>query len=315
MRWPAFAISVAVVVTAAHAHADRTPQEKALAETLFREGRALVVAGKIAEGCAKLIESQRIDPSLGTLMYVATCHEEEGKTATAWIEFTEAAQAAQRGGQKDRERIARERARALEPKLSRITITPPEGQDDVVVVLDGVTLGKGSLGTALPVDPGQHTIEARASGRVPWVSTIEVAAGPSSSSIAIPPLAAEPPPAPPVAEEVPVPPPPKEPAPSRSNGLRTAGFFVGGAGIVAIGVGAAFGLRASSQASDADAFCQGRFCTPEGLAGHDDAQASALVSTIAFGVGLVAVAAGVYLVLANPKAASSASRSAGVFRW
>src|SRR6185436_12399932 len=74
----------------ASALAEPTAADKSLATQLFKEGRALVDQGKVAEGCRKLEESQRLDPGGGTLLNVALCHEKEGRTATAWAEFTEA---------------------------------------------------------------------------------------------------------------------------------------------------------------------------------------------------------------------------------
>ena len=60
------------------------PRDPAAAEWLFREGRALMKKGDFAPACAKLAESQRLDPAVGTLMNLAECEERIGRTASAW---------------------------------------------------------------------------------------------------------------------------------------------------------------------------------------------------------------------------------------
>jgi hypothetical protein len=296
-------LTLAIVLGSASARADRTPQERALAETLFREAKALVGAGKIAEACPKFAESQRLDPAAGTLMYLATCHEQEGKTATAWVEFGEAALMAGRAHQSDRENMAQKAARALEAKLSKVVLkaTPTDG---LVIAMDGVPLNDASLGVALPFDPGPHAIEAKAPGKKVYTTNIVLAPGPSEQTVEIPALADDTPPPSPV---VAAPPPPQsvQPPPRSGKTQRTIGLVLGGVGVVGLGAGAFFGLRASSQAKDADAFCTGKFCSAEGLSGHDDAHTSALISTIAFGAGAAALAAGVYLFFSAPKASAS----------
>lgn len=96
----------------------------AMAEALFREGQRLMFEKRYPEACPKLAESHRLDPAGGTLLTLAFCHEAEGRTATAWTEFREAEAVALREGRRDRQAAAREKADALEPRLSRLVIQP-----------------------------------------------------------------------------------------------------------------------------------------------------------------------------------------------
>src|SRR5258708_3181546 len=89
--------------------------EGALAEMLYRQGRALIGEGKVSEACPKFAESYRLDAATGTLLNLALCHEIEGKLATAWLEFSRAVALARRDRRHDRVRFAQERLAVIEP--------------------------------------------------------------------------------------------------------------------------------------------------------------------------------------------------------
>jgi len=68
--------------------------DKATAETLFDEGRRLLVQNKLPEACSKFAESQRLDPAIGTQLNLGDCYERTGRLASAWAQFREASAAA-----------------------------------------------------------------------------------------------------------------------------------------------------------------------------------------------------------------------------
>ena len=84
------------------------------AEALFQEGRRLMAAGKTAEACARFAESYTQEASSGTLLNLALCHQKEGKTATAWTEYRNAARLARSQGREDRANAAEEKVAARE---------------------------------------------------------------------------------------------------------------------------------------------------------------------------------------------------------
>lgn len=181
-----------------------------LAETLYREGRRLLAEQRYDEAIAKLSESYRIDPGVGTLLALAVCHEAQGRYATAWVEFSDAMRAAQRDKREDRVQLAREHLAQIEPKLSRLTIAiaPQEEQGTLELRLDGVRLGVAAQGVAVPIDPGLHRVEASAPGKVPFSQEVTIGANADQRVVVIPVLARLPPPAssppPPVAVRPPV---------------------------------------------------------------------------------------------------------------
>src|SRR5438132_4379169 len=88
-------VAIALVALGSRAGA-QSAADKAAAEALFDQGRAAMQASDFAKACGLLERSQRIDPGIGTLLYLAECYEKHGRTASAWATFREAADAADR---------------------------------------------------------------------------------------------------------------------------------------------------------------------------------------------------------------------------
>src|SRR5689334_21242307 len=112
---------------AAVASAEATPEQKASAEALFDAAIQAMKDGHYTDACPKLENSQRIDPGVGTLLYLGECYERIGRTASAWATFREAASQAEASGQARRAKAAHDRIAKLEPDLSYLTIEVAEG--------------------------------------------------------------------------------------------------------------------------------------------------------------------------------------------
>src|SRR5688572_8317290 len=193
---PAASVKIAVVFAlsfgmgeltwprAAHA---QSAAESATAQALFDDARALMNKGDYDEACPKLEESQRIDPGSGTLLNLGDCYEHQGRIASAWTMFLEAAAAARLTGNADRDRAARERAAALDPRLARVTVRVAEKTAGLEVRRDGVIVRPAQWGTAIPIDAGAHTIVATAPGRQPWQTTVTLQDA-TSATVLIPAL-------------------------------------------------------------------------------------------------------------------------------
>lgn len=286
-----------------------TAQTRGLAETLFREGRKLMKEKRFDEACSKLEESYRLDAAAGTLLNLGLCHEEQGKTATAWTELKESLYLAQKANRADRKKLAKERLDVLEPKLSRLTLTlaPGVAPGKITVRLDGVELGEGAFDTPLPVDPGERLLSVTAAGKKPWEQRLQIGAVADRQSVTIP-----------VLEDELVPDAPGPIAPpvvkSEPGWQQPAGFVALGVGAVALGVGTYFGVRALSLGSESADHCPGDVCDAQGYAAYDDGRTAAMASNITVGVGLVAVVAGVVLLLTaeDEPAKSALSPSAEV---
>jgi hypothetical protein len=305
-------LAIFVSLSAADVRADATTDQKAAAQVLFEGGRALVEQGRFAEACPKFAESQKLDPGIGTLLWLADCYEGSGQSASAWATFKEAAAAASQVHDK-REQVARQRAQILEPKLPRlmILVSPEAASQGLVVERDGVAIGAPQWGLPVPLDPGVHTLQAKAPDRKPWTTTVQLPASPETLQVTIPVLdAIEAPPAP--APPIPIVPPsmidasPKETTPASAPGStqRTVGLAVAGAGLVGVGVGTYFSLHAKStyDAATSSGHCQANNqCDATGKQDRANAFSQATVATVTMAVGAGAIATGVVLYFIAPK--------------
>jgi hypothetical protein len=276
----------------------------AVAEALFREGQRLMKENSVAEACGKFAESMRLDPTTGTLLNLALCHEKEGKLALAWTEMSQAASQSARAGNKDREKFARDEVAALEKRLAhaRITIAKDAGVTDLSV--DGQPLGTAAWSIPLPLDPGEHVFEFSGGERHKTMK-VTFAEG-ASKEVALTSLGD--PGGSPIVHDGVVPPPSTTPPSGDSSTRRTIGFVVGGVGVAGVVVGTVFGLKALGNKSDTDDNCIDSRCNPAGLAAADDARSAATLSTVGFGVGIAGLAVGTFLVLTSPHAKTSSAK-------
>jgi serine/threonine-protein kinase len=296
-----------------------------MAEALFQEGRKLVEQKRYAEACPKFAESQKLDPGIGTLLNLATCHELEGKTATAWSEFTQVLGFAERESRPDAQQFAKSHLAALTPKLAKFVIVVPKEseQPDLEVTLDGQAFGKPAWGVAAPIDPGTHVVAAGAAGRKRWTTQVAFTAA-EQKTITVPTLeidtSSEPPSAPaPPGEPIAPPSAPMPPAadsrtgsgpqaaPSNTTGQaqRMAGIIVGGAGIVAMGAGVILGFSAKSTYDDSSRYCDASGCDAPGLALRSTAVGRGQVATALFALGAGTAVGGAVLWFTAPHARSA----------
>lgn len=315
-------LALSVVTLSAGARAYGSPADVAAAQGLYDDARKLMKDGNFATACPKLEESNRLDKSVSTEFHLADCYEHVGRTASAWALFLQVASESKAQGRNDGEQLARDRAAALAPKVAHLTVNVPAASraDGLELKRDGEALGQGQWNTAVPIDAGKHVIAASAPGRQPWETNVEVADG-KTASVDVPALeqAAAPPPSATPATTAPAPSGapaaangsvstvPGSDQPSGGSGRKTIALVVGGAGVVALGVGGFFGLSAMSKNSDsnADGHCAGNKCDAVGTAARNDAISAGNLSTIFVGVGAAALIAGGILWFTAPSSTAT----------
>ena len=247
--------------------------------------------GHYADACPKFEASQKLDPGLGTLLNLADCYEKIGKTASAWAQYREAIPLARAAGSNEREDLATERSKALESRLSTLTIRAMSSSDGTALAVrcDGVSVDAATLSTPIPVDPGKHEVTASAPGHKPWSTTVEVGDA-AQIVVDVPTLPAG-------SGTTGSNPGAADSGGHGSSAQRPIAIGVGALGVVGVGLGAFFGLSASSTWKDAKAECKDYpySCTQSALDKQDSAKSKAAIANVAFIAGGVALAAGAVL--------------------
>jgi serine/threonine-protein kinase len=273
--------------SAAAAQEPGTLDRQTLAESLFDEGRRLVVAGRFAEGCEKFVTSERLDHAVGTLLNLADCYERAGKLASAWTTYRLAAASAAEASQPERENVARQREADLVTRLPRmrVRVPLPARTRGLEVRLDGVRIEPAAWGIAVPVDAGPHTLAASAPEHVAWSRVVDVAPRRADHEETIPELAVD-------------------PDAGRFDVRRPLGIGLIGAGAAGVVVGGVFGIRALVLNGETSGVCSGDRCNAAGVDERNSARTSGDISTVAFAAGAAAAGAGVLLLLTSGSSAS-----------
>ncbi len=179
---------------------------------------------------------------------------------------------------------------------------------DVKVSMDGEVLAEHLDGSALSVDPGEHTFTFETSGQPTVQKQLVVREADKERHEAVQfgtPSAAE------------------QAAPDQvktggsGGGLSTqkiVAIVVGGVGVAGLGVGGAFGAIAISKKNHANDICPNECADSAGTQAWSDAKAAGNISTIAFIAGGVALAGGVVLWFTAPSKKAEVGLGPGSIR-
>ncbi len=279
---------------------------------------------KVDEGCAEITARAKQEPSASNAMAAGDCLRLAGKTAAARAAYDEARTLGRRAADEAEQRI-----RAIDegqPKL--LLLAPGPVAAGTSIHLDGVPIDPAAVGTAFPVQPGDHLVEVTR-GASRWSARIEAQAGilrvplpgPAGEVATAPSPVAETTPAPPAKPAIPspaaepapvdgeaIPPkatpaePPQPPRKMRWEAHRISGVALGGAGLVTVLVGAVYGVEAlrARNASNAGPCNTDDVCDATGRSLRADAMRYGNVSTATLFAGGAAVASGIALFVTAP---------------
>lgn len=266
-------------------HAD--PPAASEADKLFEEGRTLARAGDYAAACDKFEQSFVIEPTPGTELNLADCHEHLGHLRKAWTLYTAAAGEYESQNEPARAKFAREHGDAIAARLAEVVVQVAQPQPPGFAI----TIASNSATPAAEihdrVEPGTINIVATAPGHPPFTANLQAAAG-DRVSVAVPRFTDEP-----VAGD--------GGTDDRASRLRLA-MWLGGGGVASAGLSLGFALVARSHWNSAadgphcERVSDGARCDDIGSAQIRDAQHLADIGTGFFvgALGLAGAAAVIY---------------------
>jgi hypothetical protein len=277
--------------------------DPATAEALFRDGRRLLDEGKFDEACSKLAESHAQDPASGTLINLALCYEKQGRLATAWATYRSAAELARKDGRTDRVASADQKTAELEGRVPRLILRAARPHPGMEARWGSVRMGAGAFDTPIPVDPGTYDLTVSAPRFRDFSTTISIAEK-ETKTVEVPDLEPMPSTQKPRATVTPARIPAKRATPRTAgtpeSDSRLPGYIVGGVGLVGLGIGTFFGVSSLGAYADAERECPShRGCSAAVRDTRRDAETQAWIANISLGAGLLAVGAGVWLVLGS----------------
>jgi PEGA domain len=181
---PLFVLTLTLASTlAGGAHAQPTPDASTSmsaaaserARKLYVEGARLFDEGKFPQAYVAFAAAWAIKKHPSIAGNLADCEVNLGKYRDAAEHFRYIVKDTSGEVKPDDKRRAQERLDDTLKRIGVVTFTvEPSGAG---VVLDGAALGASPLTDSVFVDPGQHTLEARAEGQVPGWLAFDVTAG------------------------------------------------------------------------------------------------------------------------------------------
>jgi len=325
----AIALGMSLVEPSAWAQSD---DERAGARVAATEGVKALNEKRYADAADLFLRAESLVHSPVHLLYLARSQEKLGLLVKARENYTKILHEKYGADAPDAFRQAQSSAQqevsGLESRIGAVTVKVDGAKGPVAVTMDGEQVPPALIGLPLPVDPGNHTFQAIGTdlksdpvtvsvsegGREALTLTLKSAPGTLAPGAAAPASSTTPAAATPAATT----PPPNTQSKSSDSGMKIGAYAALGVGVVGVGLGTVFLLKANSKKSDADDLCSAPAGCPlskksEVDALDNDYKTAGTISIVSYAVGGVGLITGVtLLVLSGGKHTENA---AGVTPW
>jgi len=276
------------------------------AEQLYVAGAADMAAGKYDRACPKFEQARaKVPEHVRTGMTLAQCYESWGRPGSAFEELQRVRPLAVRQKKTDKVVAIDKQLAGLEQQASKLSIHVPaeiKALVDLSIMRDGKIVPPAQWDMAVPIDPGTYRINATATGKDAWTTSVDVKEpGKTIAVIVSPPSWVSVEQTPPLNDGVSQPSVP-------SSKMRVMGFVGVGLGAAGIAVGGILGGLAISKNKEGAAYCNAQNACQQ--AGYDlrlDAYNMGNGSTAAVIAGAAFLGGGILLVSLAPSAKNTSA--------
>lgn len=306
-RATALALSLAIGSTSlAPAWADPTAAEIAAARELFEDGLKLEEKSDWAGALEKFRKVAAVKTTPQVRFHVALCLENLGKLVDALVEFQRAQSDA--SAESSAQVVATNSGKHvadLKERIPRVIVKLPAGVDSATVTIDGANVASSLVGTAIPLDPGKHTIAVTAPKRAPFSRDVDLVerGKPLTVDVTLPEAKDD-------AVTVKTVDAPKPETPeTTSGGPGALPWIFGGIGVAALaGSGVFYALRQST-ISDLESVCgpDRTQCPDDKRDVADKGKTYTTVGNVLLGVGIVGVATSIVFFVVSPSSSKTTS--------
>jgi len=323
----AIALGTSLAEPSAWAQSD---DDRAGARVAATEGVKALNDKRFAEAADLFSRAESLVHSPVHLLYLARSQEKLGQLVKARENYTKIVREKYASDAPDAFRQAQASAQqevgGLDGRIAAITVKLEGEKGPVTVTMDGEKVPPALIGLPLPVDPGSHTFQAAGTdlksdpvtvsvaegGRDALTLTVKSAPGTLAPGAIAPAVAAAPTPAP-AATTAPSPG-TESTTGGGSSSMKVGGYIALGVGVVGVGLGTVFLLKATSKKSDANDLCGAPAGCPLSKKSEideldSDYKSAGTVSIISYAVGGIGLATGITLLaLSGSKHSESAAR-------
>lgn len=153
------------------ARAQVSDAERAAARDLFKQGDVLQRSGKFAEALDKFQRAEQVIHAPTNVLRIAECQAAMGHLVEAAESYRQVTRWTLPAGSPPAFQSAIDQAKGelaqVEPRvpkvLVQVTPAPPQGSQPELVI-DGASVPFALVGEQIPLDPGEHTLQAKAAG-------------------------------------------------------------------------------------------------------------------------------------------------------